>query len=159
MISWSRLIIWSCWEFMWFETLFKKYNFNLNKNIYNFWLKFLGLFFFFLIQCFVFYKNYIILIINKNFFFWSCLEICSFSHTDKLKAHCSNNWLEKTSNKKMHIFVIFNICLKLLYSDMKLIKFWTALYYLLMKIINAWLFQHYNDKNKIIKIFVDFFYL
>ena len=52
MITWfcdqdwqSRLATWSCWEFMWFEALLRRYSFNLSENVYNFWLKSLVLFF------------------------------------------------------------------------------------------------------------------
>jgi hypothetical protein len=42
----TRLIIQSHWELMQFRALSERYNFNLSMNVYNFWLKFLVLFFF-----------------------------------------------------------------------------------------------------------------
>ena len=47
--------------------------------------------------------------------------LCWQHDISKLRAHCSDNQLEKASNKKMHVFVISNTCLKLLYSNAKLL--------------------------------------
>ena len=53
---WSRLTTWLHWELTQFRMLLRKYSFNLSKNVYNFWLKFLILFFLFLYNVLYFMK-------------------------------------------------------------------------------------------------------
>ena len=90
--SLTRLAIWSCWESTQFEALLKRYSFNLSENVYNFWLKFLILFFFSHATSCILQRHYSLALNRIIFFFFEAFTKSVHSLTRSEWDHIFIRW-------------------------------------------------------------------